>query len=276
LQKIGEDIPIPADDGGMTGNFTWDDLKTWAKKVTAKGPFSYMPPGSYSIGDVHFWRQYGFEMVGKDGATLDLPKDPATAWLQYRYDSDKVDKTSPPLKSDSTTLFIQGQVMSAVVWPVFLGSMADLVKGNFEFDFRLVPVLKKGDKRRSVLNQHIYGVCDNRFSKYPDAAFSYLTWITGKEFSVQGVIAGMGACVARPDFWADQRVYDKRPGYKYIKDIMANVEPDINIANWQADKFNTGTYIPIMQKMDQGQATVAETYDALSKQIPPVLTMSPA
>jgi len=279
IAKAGLEIPMDEKEDPLVGQVTWDDFYAWAKKGTEKGGgvFGYMPPGPYSIGDVHFWRQYGFEMIAKDGATLDFPKEQGTAWLHQRSDPSNKDKFSPPQKSDATTLFLQGQTMSSVIWPVFLASMPDLVKGKFEIDFRQVPVLKKGDKRRSVLNQHIYGVCDNRFSKFPQAAFSYLQWISGKEATVQGVLAGMSACVARTDFWNDQRVFDKRPGFLKIKELMLQgLEPDIVIKNWRGDQFNMGTYVPLMQKLIIGEATPEQTYDAIAAQIPPVLKMSPA
>jgi len=274
LDKMG--VEIPPEESGVTGNFTWDDLKVWAKSVAAKSTHAYMPHPPELIGLISQLRQYGVEMVDKGGTKLDMPKDKMTAWLQYRYDLLFTDKVSPPFTSDPVTLFLDEKVMAVHAWPVFIGSMPTvLLKGKFEPVFRLLPVLNKGEKRRSNLNMHLYGVGGTRFSKSPQAAFSYLTWITGKEFAVQGVLAGKGAPIARPDFWEDPRVYQQTPGLMLLKDLMSSIEPDFIMTNWQSTKFDQA-FSNTVQKMDVEQASVNDTYEKLAKDLQAILDLSPA
>jgi hypothetical protein len=274
LDKMGAEVP--PEEMGLTGNFTWDDLKVWAKKVAPQGTPAYMPHPPELIGLISQLRQYGVEMVDKTGKKLDMPKDNMTAWLQYRYDVIFTDKVSPPFNADPVGLFLEEKVMAVHAWPVFIDRMPKvLLKGKFEPAFRLFPVNKKGEKRRSNLNMHLYGVGGTRFSKNPQAAFSYLTWITGKEFAVQGILAGKGAPIARPDFWEDARVYQQTPGEMLLKELMLNIEPDFIMANWQSSKFDQA-FGDAIQKMDVGQATVNDTYDKLAQSLQGILDLSPA
>ena len=103
-------------------------------------------------------------MVDKSGKTLDMPKDKMTAWLQYRYDVLFTDKVSPPFNADPVSLFLDEKVLAVHAWPVFIDRMPKvLLKGKFDPAFRLFPVLNKGEKRRSNLNMHLYGVGGTRF-----------------------------------------------------------------------------------------------------------------
>jgi hypothetical protein len=274
LDKLGADIP--PEEMGLTGDYTWDDLKAWAKKVAPQGTPSYMPHPPELIGLISQLRQFGVEMVDKAGTKLDMPKENMTAWLQYRYDVLFTDKVSPPFTADPVGLFLEEKVLAVHAWPVFIDRMPKvLLKGKFDPAFRLLPVLKKGEKRRSNLNMHLYGVGGTRFSKNPQAAFSYLTWITGKEFAVQGILAGKGAPIARPDFWEDPRVYQQTPGEMLLKELMLNIEPDFIMANWQSSKFDQA-FANTIQKMDLGQASVNDTYDKLAKDLQDILDLSPA
>jgi ABC-type glycerol-3-phosphate transport system substrate-binding protein len=235
-----------------------------------------MPHWPELIGVISQLRQFGVEMVDKAGTKLDMPKEQMTAWLQYRYDALFTDKVSPPFNADPVGLFLEEKLLSAHAWPVFIDRMPKvLLKGKFEPAFRLLPVMKAGEKRRSNLNMHLYGVANTRFSKNPQAAFSYLTWITGKEFAIQGILAGKGAPIARPDFWEDPRLYEQTPGEKLLKDLMANIEADFLQTNWQTSKFDQA-FFDTIQKMDIGKAKVDDTYAALTKGLQGVLDLSPA
>jgi len=274
LDKMG--MEIPPEEMGLTGDYTWDDLKVWAQKVAAKGTPAYMPHAPELVGLTPQLRQFGVEVVDKGGTKLDMPKDNMTAWLQYRYDALFTDKVSPPFNADPVGLFLEEKVLAVHAWPVFIDRMPNvLLKGKFEPVFRLFPVLKKGDKRRSSLNMHLYGVGGPRFSKNPQAAFSYLTWITGKEFAVQGILAGKGAPIARPDFWEDPRIYQQTPGEQLLKELMLNIEPDFIMSNWQSTKFDQA-FLNTVQKMDVGQANVNDTYTKLAQDLQGILDLSPA
>ena len=49
----------------------------------------------------------------------------------------------------------------------------------------LAPTVKKGDKRRSGLNEHVFGV--TTASKAPQEAFKVVSWFGSKELNVHGI-----------------------------------------------------------------------------------------
>jgi hypothetical protein len=56
-------------------------------------------------------------------------------------------------------------------WPYRIGAHTTTYK-NFSSDFVLTPVVKAGDKRRSMLNEHVLGI--TTVSKHTDTAFNFL------------------------------------------------------------------------------------------------------
>ena len=138
---------------------------------------------------------------------------------------------------DNTNEVFGGQKLLAYdVWPFFIQILPETYKGKFDVDFVLAPTVKKGDKRRSGLNEHVFGV--TTASKNPNEAFKVVSWFGSKELNVQGVIQGQKGPIARPDFWADQRVFDKHPAYKKLLPIMQSIEPDFTVANFRGEEFD--------------------------------------
>src|SRR5438105_1450747 len=111
----------------------------------------------------------------------------------------------PVIAYNKTKVQQMGQQLLAYdVWPFFIQILPDTYKGKFDVDFVLTPTVKKGDKRRSGLNEHVFGV--TTASKNPDEAFKVVSWFGSKELNVQGVLQGQKGPIARPDFWADGRI----------------------------------------------------------------------
>jgi Bacterial extracellular solute-binding protein len=234
VQQMG--LPAPTDD------MTFDELLAWAQKGTTSDVFGYFRGNSGDIpfSSLNYLRTWGVEPVdqaGKKATYLDS-KDAFVAALKYRQDLINTYKVSPqPVNPDNTNEVFGGQRLLAYdVWPFFIQILPETYKGKFDVDFVLTPTVKKGDKRRSGLNEHVFGV--TTASKAPNEAFKVVSWFGSKELNVQGVIQGQKGPIARPDFWADSRVTDKYPTYKKLQAIMETIEPDFTVANFRGEEFD--------------------------------------
>ncbi len=100
---------------------------------------------------------------------------------------------------------------------------------DFEIDFFLTPTVNKGDARRSMLNEHVFGLTTK--STVPDAAFKSLAWFCGREMKIQGLLQGQKGPIARADVWSDERLYDTIPTYAKLRPVMESIEADYLVAN---------------------------------------------
>ncbi len=222
--------------------WTFDDLTAWAKSLTKNGVFGYYraDAGADSFGSAPFYRQWGVDFTdetGKKSLLLDH-KDQFVAALQYIYDLENTWKVSPSPSSgniDVTALLGSQKLLSGDIWPFRIQGYPTAFK-NFEWGFVLTPVVKAGDKRRSMLNEHVFGI--TQASKYQDDAFTFLTWICGKEMNVQGIVQGAKGSIARSDFWADDRIYKNYPAYKKLQAVMENIEPDYFVGNFRGEEYD--------------------------------------
>ena len=113
--------------------------------------------------------------------------------------------------------------------------------------------LWKGDKRRSMLNEHTLGITPT--SKVTEAAFAFLAWACGKEMSVQGALIGGKPPIARPDVWGDARITDRWPTFKKLRPIMENIEPDYPVGNFRGEEFDAASN---WIKLERGELPVLE------------------
>lgn len=231
-------VAEPADE------WTFAELTAWAQEATTEDAFAYYAAdrsglGAFSGGP--FLRQWGVELVNEDGtqATITDHAEALQAALQYDYDLITTHKVSPsytPGGANAPELYGGQQVLAVDIWPfritIYPASFTD-----FEMDFVLTPVVNAGDARRSMLNEHVFGVTTS--SKAPDAAFKFLTWIAGKEMNVQALVQGQKGPIARADVWADDRIYEAAPTYRKLAPVMENIEADFAIANFRGEEFDS-------------------------------------
>lgn len=245
--------------------WTFDDLVTWAKPLTKNGVFGYYraDAGADSFSSAPFYRQWGVDFTdttGKKSVLLDH-KDSFVAALQYIYDLENTWKVSPSPSSgniDVTALLGSQKLLAGDVWPFRIQGYPTAFK-DFEWGFVLTPVVKAGDKRRSMLNEHVFGI--TQASKNPDDAFTFLTWICGKEMNVQGIVQGAKGSIARADFWNDDRIYKNYPAYKKLQSVMENIEPDYFVGNFRGEEFDAA----FTQETDLLQLGKAKPEDAANK-----------
>jgi ABC-type glycerol-3-phosphate transport system substrate-binding protein len=137
----------------------------------------------------------------------------------------------------------------------------------------LTPVVNKGDERRSMLNEHVFGITTS--STAPDAAFKFLSWVAGKEMNVQGVVQGQKGPIARADFWADDRVYEIEPTYAKLRPIMEKIEADYLVANFRGEEFDN-TFQAVYDAMILAEKTPEEAANEMQTACQAVLDKEPA
>ena len=258
-------------------DWTFDELAEWARKGTIAETFGYFR--GQASGDPFrsgpYLRQWGVEPVDKTGKKATF-MDPAWAQafiqaLTFRYNLVNVWKASPNLKNGSVNLESavaqEGKLLACDVWPVAIQGWLTRNK-DVELDFVLRPTVKKGEKRRSMLNEHVFGITPN--TTFADEAFQFLTWIAGKEMNVQGLVQAFKGPIARPDVWEDPRITNAWPTYKKMRPIMEAIEPDFFVANFRGEEVDT-TMDAIYNRMERGDMPVLEAANEIQRAVQVVL-----
>jgi len=262
----------------LTDDMTFDQLKDWAKEATTADVFGYFPAdriGSFSGGP--YLRQHGVEPTSEDGtkATFLDNRDSFVQALQYDYDLLNTDKVSPTPAAGAVNaeeLFGGQKVLAMDIWP-FRITIFPATFTDFEIGFALTPVVNAGDKRRSMLNEHVFGV--TTASKATDAAFKALTWFCGKEMNVQALVQGQKGPIARADVWADDRVYEAAPTYAKLRPIMESIEPDYNVGNFRGEEFDAA-YQQVSDSLFLGEVQPEAAADQIQELCQAVLDKEPA
>lgn len=233
VEEMG--IGLPSDD------WTFAELSEWAQAGTTDEMFGYYRADrGGSFGGAPYLRQWGVEPTSEDGlrATfMDTPSEFVGA-LKFTYDLMNTWNVSPTPAAgaiNAPELFGGQRVLAVDIWP-FRIQIYPATFTDFEIDFVLTPVVSRGDARRSMLNEHVFGL--TTASANPDAAFKCITWFCGKEMNVQALVQGQKGPIARADVWADERIYEGAPAYRKLKPIMDNIEPDYLVANFRGDEFD--------------------------------------
>jgi ABC-type glycerol-3-phosphate transport system substrate-binding protein len=269
-QQLG--MPAPSDD------WTFDELAEWAKRATTANAFGYFrgDSGTAAFAAVPYLRQWGVEPTDKTGkkATFLENREAFIKALTFRHNLTNVWKYSPNPKDGPIAhhdwFGKEQRILAQDVWPFRIQTYPVDFK-EFETDFVLTPVVKRGDKRRSMLNEHVLGVTPA--STVPEAAFAFVTWACGKEVSVQGALHGGKPPVARPDMWNDARFIDRWPAFKKLRTIMEVVEPDFFVANLRGEEFDTASN---WAKLERGELPVLEMANEIQRLTQEVLNKEPA
>jgi maltose-binding protein MalE len=270
LQQLG--VPLPKDD------WTFDELAEFARRATTANAFGYYrgDAGTAPFGSAPYLRQWGVEPVDASGtkATYMDKREAFVQALTFRFNLMNTWKVSPNPKDGpivQNDLYGKEQkILAADVWPFRIqGYPKDYP--DFETDFALTPTVKKGDKRRSMLNEHVFGI--TTASKATEGAFAFLTWIAGKEMNVQGLAQGFKGPIARADVWADGRMVDKWPAYKRLRPVMETIEPDYLVANFRGEEFDTASS---WARLERGEIPVLEAATEIQRLAQEVLAKEPA
>ena len=261
-----------------TDDWTFAEQAQWAKEATKGDVFAYSEADRRYIpfSGLPYQRQWGVEPVDKTGKTSQYTQysKEMTEALQFSLDliNNKVSPSPTTGAINDPELYGGQKVLAVDIWPFRIQIYPTTFK-NFEHGFVLTPVVKKGDKHRTLLNEHVFGITNS--SKAPDAAFTFLTWISGKEMNVQALVQGHKGPIARADVWADDRIYAQNPAYKKLKPLMDEIEADINVANFRGEEYDTAVQA-VYEAMELGKVKPAEAVDQMQKAAQDVLDKEPA
>jgi maltose-binding protein MalE len=265
--------------GELNDEMTFDELADWAQKGTVDDVFGYYPADRAYLGfsGGPYLRQHGIEQVDAEGkkATFADNKEAFVKALQYDYDLTNTWKVSPSPAAgaiNAPELFGGQKVLAVDIWPFRIQIYPDTFK-DFEIGFALTPVVNKGDKRRSMLNEHVFGI--TTASADPAAAFTFLSWIGGKEMNVQALIQGQKGPIARADVWADERIYKEEPTYAKLRPIMESIEPDFVVANYRGEEYDNALHA-VYQAMILSEIQPGEAADKIQTECQAVLDKEPA
>lgn len=265
--------------GEPSDEWTFAELAEWAQAGTTADTFGYYNADRNFMGfsGAPYLRQHGVEPTSEDGTTVTL-LDTAEAFvsaLQYDYDLINTLKVSPSPTAgaiNAPELFGGQKVLAVDIWP-FRIQIYPATFTDFEIGFVLTPVVNAGDARRSMLNEHVFGI--TTASQNPDAAFKFLTWIAGKEMNVQGLVQGQKGPIARADVWADDRIYESVPTYAKLRPIMEAIEPDFLVANYRGEEFDNA-FQAVYDRLMLGEIQAEEAANTIAADCQAVLDKEPA
>jgi ABC-type glycerol-3-phosphate transport system substrate-binding protein len=263
----------------LTDEMTFQELADWAVEATTDDVFGYFPAdrGTNPFGGGPFLRQHGVEPTSEDGtrATFLDNREGFVQALQWDYDLVNTLKVAPSPAAgaiNAPELFGGQKVLAGDIWPFRITIYPDTFT-DFEIGFVLTPVVNAGDARRSMLNEHVFGI--TTASQTPDAAFKALTWFCGAEMNLQGLIQGQKGPIARADVWADERLYEAIPTYEKLRPIMENIEPDYPVANFRGEEFDAA-YIQVVDALVLGEIQPEQAADQIQELTQAVLDKEPA
>ena len=263
----------------LTDEMTFQELADWAVEATTEDVFGYFPAdrGSDPFGSGPFLRQWGVEPTNEDGtkATFLDNREGFVQALQYDYDLINTWKVSPTPAAgaiNAPELFGGQKALAGDIWPFRITIYPETFT-DFEIGFVLTPVVNAGDARRSMLNEHVFGI--TTASQVPEAAFTALTWFSGHEMNLQGLVQGMKGPIARADVWADERLYEAIPAYEKLRPIMENIEPDYPVANFRGEEFDAA-YTQVVDALKLGEKQAEQAADEIQELTQAVLDKEPA
>jgi hypothetical protein len=270
LAEMG--LSEPVDD------MTFQEWADWSVEATSEDVFGYYRAdrgGSFAGGP--FLRQWGIEPTSEDGtrATFEDYRDAFVQALTYDYDLINTLNVSPTPAAgaiNAPELFGGQKVLAVDIWP-FRIQIYPATFTDFEIGFVTTPKVNADDPRRSMLNEHVFGI--TTASQATDAAFNFLTWIAGKEMNVQALVQGMKGPIARADVWADERIYEAAPAYAKLRPIMENIEPDYLVGNFRGEEFDAAYQQPL-DAMELGEITPDEAATQIQDLTQAVLDKEPA
>ncbi|WP_374007518.1 sugar ABC transporter substrate-binding protein [Leifsonia sp. LS-T14] len=230
-----------------TSDWTWDDFRSTAKKLTdaAAGVWGVAAPIDYQGGYYNTIFQAGGQVISKDGKKAEIDSPAAQKGIEF-WTNLQADKSSPTLKqmsdTEAETMFEQGKIgmyMSGAYWALKLYQNKEIASN---VDVAPLPV---GEKRATVTS----GIENVGFAgtKHPDAVKKFLVFASGKEAAE--IQAKSGAVLpayaggektwmaAMPDF-TNLQVFIDAEKYSVPLPVQGNA------AEWQGDqtKYLTGAW----------------------------------
>ncbi|MGH2459897.1 MAG: hypothetical protein ACRDIY_13650, partial [Chloroflexota bacterium] len=179
---------------------TWDDVRSWANKLS-KGPKDSREVYGYYSGITGIMpitdavRSFGGDLVGKDGVTSLVDSPEFSDWLNWNYQivvQDKVHPFSQAIPNgDLAAIFAAQKVAMIHVQRYFQFAARNAVKDKFQFTSIQLPRGPKAIGWLSAIDTH----SATSASKHKDEAFSLIYALADKRFAYlcgkfQGYLTG--------------------------------------------------------------------------------------
>lgn len=266
----------------LNGNWTLDDLVDLAKKCTkGSGPqmdtygLSWAPDqGEWLIA---WLRAFGGDMYSNDGKKMliNTPESKqAMNWLNDLWQKHKVAlPMQPPGQSGADPYLDTFTTGKAALFHSTTGNTAvigKVVGDKFKWDATVDPKGPKG--HGTQVSSSGYGI--NANTKHPKEAWTWLKWLTSKDYGVERNLAGFSSPGSRYDVWQDPRLIQKYPLYKRVFDAV--IKPDPGPLPWNQPangRYNEASTASgaILQNMLLGKITADEACAQWEKELQAIL-----
>jgi multiple sugar transport system substrate-binding protein len=256
------------DDAGVpypNENWTWDDFKKIAKRLTiGNSQWGFYFP-KYADGFTHWLMQNGGGLVTSDGKSL-LAKRESIEALHFLQDMIIKDKSVPSetqarqFGTSDSAPFIAGKVAMVAGG---LSMSVDLEKNNVEYVIRPLPV-PKGKKPLSTAFVNAWAI--PRGAKNQDLSWRILEFFSGKEGQKIALDTNMGLPASKN---VDTSSFlRKRPDFKYLIESLSYSVP------FPSPLYGPDFFRVVQTEFDLmwlGQRSVEDAVAAVEKVAPNVL-----
>jgi multiple sugar transport system substrate-binding protein len=242
-------------------SWTWDDLRSAAKKLTKDGQWGIAAHASTQEVIYPFMVQNGVKPVEDDKKSTKQDSPEAIEAIQFLYDLMYTDKSSPDgqymTDNNPTQLFQSGKVAM-----IMSGSW--MAKPYYEAMKDKVDVAELPQKKKDGNIIHGIGWVTNAKTKNPDAVWEFIKWLGSKEVALMQ--AESGTVIPAFNGTAESWVKALPMNLKIFIDStkVAVPYPSTPDAQWETPVFTHTTNIWLNKvKPEEGMKAVAKEANAV-------------
>lgn len=229
-------------------DWTWDDYREYAKKLTS-GEGASKIYGSY----FHSWDHYDYmgmwstypdnPMFKEDMSGVNFDDPNFKEWLQFRYDLEQKDKSSvsygdvKSLNMNYRDKFFNGEIAMLPIGSFIIPELDDQDKYPHDFTTTFAPIPAWGDAESGTTytESHFYSVSKN--SKHPKEAYDFIRFYTTEGMRIRGISVSAEAGIDKMEFmnmqiedpkYVDVEALDKVMNNPAWKDLVYQNVPSYN------------------------------------------------
>lgn len=214
-------------------NWTWDDYREYAKKLT-KGEGADKRYGSYFHTNGHFdymgmWSNYPDNpMFNADMTAVNFDDPMFKEWLQFRYDLEQVDKSQVSY-SDVTSMnmnyrdkFFKGEIAMLPMgnWMVPELDDQDKYPHDFVTTFAPMPAWKDAEPGTAYTESLFYSI--SKTSKHPQEAYDFIRFYTTEGMRIRGISVSAEKGIDKMEFMRMQVDDPKYVDVEALEKVMNN------------------------------------------------------
>lgn len=279
LDKAG--LPVPPLD------WTWDDYREYAKKLTS-GEGSSKVFGSY----MHTWVDYNkmgiysmndINLLYDKSGKLLVDKPMFKDWMKYRFDLENNDKTQVPYAQAKSmnlayrSLFFNGEVAMLPTGEWMTSEIKNVEKYPHDFvtAFAPLPKFEDGVEGQTTLTRHSFGISAK--SKHKDEAYKFLSFYAENRSKI-GPMTGFTCAVDQDKgkvsdeiIGDDKKYYDveslkkvlNNPKFKgnFIENADILIKENVQVSDMVNEEC--GKYLIGSQSLDKLVENINNRYDQM-------------